>query len=315
MSILDAIGNTPLIEIKNIWQSDKVRIFAKVEGCNPSGSIKDRVALYMIQRALQRGNLKPGMEIIEATSGNTGISLAMVASVLKYKCTIVIPNSVSIERSKIMGAYGADIVFVDGNTDNAIKQAEEILRCAKKHKHQIQFFNPNQFDNNDNWRTHFVTTAPEIAKQLAKITSVKDYIYCNPTHFVSAYGTTGTIRGCSTWFKNNYIHTPTNRRIRTKIIGVSPKKNSKIQGLKNLKFQRIPKIYNPRLIDETFYANDKAAFEMTRRLAREEGIFCGLSSGAAMDVAIKVAKKIEGYANIVVILPDSGNRYLSEGVF
>ena len=316
MSIIRAIGNTPLVEIKNIWQSDKVRIFAKIEGCNPSGSIKDRIARYMIQRAIQSGEFKPGMEIIEATSGNTGISLAMVAAALGYKCTIVMPKSVSVERSKLIHAYGASLVLVDGNTDDAINFVNILIkRYTDVIKENGYWYNPNQFSNDDNWLAHFFTTGPEITRQLYKLTNSTGYPHLNPTHFVSAYGTTGTIRGCSSWFKNNYVDTPIHERVRTKVIGVSPKKNSKIQGLKNLQFQRIPAIHDPRYIDETVYAVDKEAFEMTRRLAREEGIFCGMSSGAAMSVAIKIAKEIEGYANIVVILPDSGNRYLSEGVF
>lgn len=322
MSILKAIGNTPLVEIKNIWQSDKIRIFAKIEGCNPSGSIKDRIALYVVQQAIRRGELKPGMEIIEATSGNTGISLAMVAAALGYKCTIVMPKSVSVERSQIISAYGASLVLVDGKTDDAIEFVEDMIKRDKSTLQERNthgyWYNPNQFDNDDNWLAHFFTTAPEIAKQIGKLTYWTGHnIYCNPTHFISAYGTTGTIRGCSAWFKNNYIDTLECERIRTKVIGVSPKKNSKIQGLKNLQFQRVPKIHDPRYIDETIYAIDKEAFEMTRRLAREEGIFCGISSGAAMSVAIKIAKEMnpDTYADVVVIFPDNGNRYLSEGVF
>jgi len=299
------------VEIENLWKSGEVRIFAKLEGSNPGGSVKDRVAKYMIQQAIERGELKPGMEVLEATSGNTGIGLAMVCAALKYKCTLVMPKAVSEERKKILRAYGARLIEVDGATDLAITTVAEMMKTHG----WVHHYNPNQFDNPDNWKTHYMETAPEIAKQLGEICYWTGHSpYMNPTHFVSAYGTTGTIRGCSAWFKFTYRTVLHIERYRTKIIAVSPQKNSKIQGLKNLQFQIVPKIHNPRYINETLFATDKEAFEMTRKLAKVEGIFCGMSSGAAMSQAIKVAKELKS-GTIVVILADRGDRYLSTGVF
>ncbi len=318
MSILDNIGNTPLVEIKNIWKSDRVKIFAKVEGMNPGGSVKDRIAKHMILKAINAGKLKPRMEVIEATSGNTAIGLAMVCAALKIKCNLVMPKSVSVERSQICRAYGATIVLIDGSMDDAIKHVEDIMQSQVKLALDYSiptnclFFNPNQFDNPSNYLAHYHNTGPEICHQLRRALNWTGYSYPNPTHFVAACGTTGTIRGCAEWFKNNtgckeeYID--------TKIIAVFPKKDSKIQGLKNLQFSRVPKIHKKELIDESIYADDKEAFDMTKRLAREEGLFCGMSSGAAMAVAIKKAKTLDS-GIIVVILPDNGYRYLSEGIF
>lgn len=302
MNILNHIGNTPLIEIQNIWQSDKVRIFAKVEGMNPSGSIKDRVALYMIQKAIHRQTLKRDMEIVEATSGNTGISFAMVCSVYGYNCTLVMPKKVSMERIKKCRAYGANIVTVDGNIDTAIDFVEIMKRDTKSKE---IYYNPNQYDNIDNIDAHYYSTGYEISNQL-----YKKYKIIHPSHFVSSMGTTGTIMGCSKWFKkrDGYLSS-------AKIIGVSPQEHSKIHGLKNLKFARVPKIYYPDLIDETITIKDIDAIKMTKRLAQKEGLFCGVSSGAAVHVAIEIAKELDKNANIVVILPDSGDKYLSERLF
>ncbi len=313
MSILDSIGNTPLVEIKNIWKSDKVRIFAKLEGMNPSGSVKDRIALYMIQKAIEKKELKPGMRVIEATSGNTGISLAMVSAALKYKCILVMPKAVSKERRQIIKAYGASIILAEGGTDGAIETLDAILAQSIVDEARNEFYNPDQFSNDNNWKAHYHYTAPEITQQLAKLLYWSHWDErCNPTHFISAYGTTGTIRGCSLWFKHVYS---AYKLYKTKIIAVSPKKDSRIQGLKNLQYQIVPKIHRPQYIDETMYADDAKSFDMTRRLAREEGIFCGMSSGAAMYAAIRVAEEQKDFSTIVVILPDSGNRYLSEGIF
>lgn len=301
--ITDFIGNTPLVEIKRIWTPGKVRIFAKVEGCNPGGSIKDRVAYNMITQAIKRGQISLDTTVLEATSGNTGIGLAMVCASLGLNCVLVMPMNVSVERVRMIKAYGAQIILVRGNTNNAIKHANNIY----SHAHYDKYYMPNQFDNPDNYLTHFFYTASEIIKQLG---------HRNPTHFVSAIGTTGTIRGCAMQFAvNKCFH---KQEVSTKIIAVSPKVNSKIQGLKNLKLQRVPKIYNLNFIDKTVYADDERAFEMTRRLAREEGLFCGMSSGAAMDTAVTLARRLKAkgeFAEIVVILPDSGDRYLSEKVF
>lgn len=314
MSILNSIGNTPLVEIKNIWNYSNIRIFAKVEGMNPGGSIKDRVALNMIQQAIKRGDLKPGMEVLEATSGNTGIGLAMVCAALRYPCTLVMPLSVSEERRKLIKAFGATVINVEGNTDSAIRTVEEfILATSNVKQHRNKFYNPNQFDNPDNWKTHWLYTGPEITRQLQLYT--KTLYVPNPDIFIASCGTTGTLIGCKTWFDYQSKKYFGDLRKKTKTVAVFPPRNSKIQGLKNLRFSKTPKIYNRKLIDKRVIANDEESFKMTQRLAREEGIFCGLSSGAAMCEAIRQAQKAESATNIVVILPDNGYRYISEGVF
>lgn len=318
MSILNSIGNTPLVEIKNIWKSDKVRIFAKIEGMNPGGSIKDRVAYNMIKQAISRGDLKIGMEVIEATSGNTGIGLAMVCAALKYPCTLVMPKAVSKERRKLIKVFGARQILLDGTTDNSILYVERTMN-AHKYFDTPTFYNPNQFDNPDNWKTHWLYTGPEICKQLRYYINIP-YVP-NPDIFIASCGTTGTIVGCKTWFdyQSNKYRFFGDMRNKTKTVAVFPPRNSKIQGLKNLRFSKKPKIYNKKLINERVIAHDEESFRMTQKLAREEGIFCGMSSGAAMCEAIRQAKKAEGiynqYTNIVVILPDNGYRYISEGVF
>jgi len=313
MSILSQIGNTPLVEIKNIWKSGDVRIYAKLEGMNPGGSIKDRVALHMIEQAVHDGDLKPGMEVIEATSGNTGIGLALVCAAYKFPCTIVMPKSVSEERKQMCRAFGAYIIEIDGNTDTAIKFVNQIIKVKKG-----CYYNPNQFDNANNWKTHFLFTAPEISSQLQNLNFLGTGLGSpNPNILVAACGTTGTIVGCKSFFNYNYERVKLwklNEVIKTKTVGVFPKKDSKIQGLKNLRFQKKPKIYDSASIDKRVMADDKKSFDMTRILAREEGIFCGVSSGAAMRAAIREAKKLE-YGTIVVIFPDNGYRYLSEGIF
>jgi len=308
MSILKSIGNTPLVELKHIWQSKSVKIFAKVEGVNPGGSIKDRVAYQMITDAIKNGELVPNMQVTEATSGNTGIGLAMVCAALKYRCLLVMPKSVSEERVKLCQAFGASIVLVDGNTDDAIKYVEKL-------KFNKYIYVPNQFDNPSNWKTHFLHTGPEISRQLHQYLNTTKPP--NPNVLVASCGTTGTIRGCKTWFDYNYnvikdCHK--GEQIKTKTIAVFPRKNSKIQGLKNLRFSKIPKIYDKSFINQRDIADDDNSFLMAKRLAQKEGIFCGMSSGAAMCSAIKEAKKMD-YGWIVVILPDNGYRYISEGIF
>jgi cysteinyl-tRNA synthetase len=318
MSILNNIGNTPLVEIKKIWKSEDVRIFAKVEGMNPGGSIKDRIAKAMILDAIKKKQLKPDMEIIEATSGNTAIGIAMVCAALGRRCTLVMPNSVSKERAQICRAYGANLIKIKGNMDRAIAYVEEMLETYRERGKGHLLYNLNQFDNPMNWRTHFHNTAPEICEQLMKQLYWTGYYSPNPTHFVAACGTTGTIVGCSKKFRDYYLRiksSPYPEEIRTYVHAVFPKKDSKIQGLKNLQFSRMPKIYAPRLIHGYSYANDAEAFAMTKRLAREEGLFCGISSGAAMAEAVKLAKTVKSGSFIVVILPDNGYRYLSEKVF
>jgi len=254
------------------------------------------------------------MSVLEASSGNTGIGLAMVCSALNYHCTIIMPKNVSSERMKLIRAFGASLILVDGNTDDAIRTAKNYSKM-KLGKGKAYYWT-NQFDNPSNWRAHWLHTGPEICQQLQKV-GWSGYSAPNPDVLVASCGTTGTIRGCKTWFDYNYQATKKwkpGEEISTKTIAVFPKKDSKIQGLKNLEISKIPGIYDKSLINQRDMADDDNSFLMVKRLAREEGIFCGMSSGAAMCAAIKEAKKMD-HGWIVVILPDNGYRYISEGVF
>ena len=296
MNILDAIGNTPLIEIKNIWNSDKtgIKIFAKLEGLNPGGSIKDRTALKMIDDAIKNKKLDKGKTILEPTSGNTGIGLAMIGAFLGYKVKLVMPECVSEERKAILKAFGSEIELTKGceKTDGSIRRANQIID-----DNPDKYYMPNQFVNNANWMAHYETTAPEILK------NTQSKINC----FVAGMGTTGTIMGCSKYFKEK------NKNI--KIIGIEPEINHKIQGLKNLTESIVPKIYNPKALDDKINCSDENAFETVRMLALKEGIFCGISSGASMWGAMHIARDLPKGTTVVVIFPDKGDRYLSTEMF
>jgi len=292
-TILDAIGNTPLVEIKRLNPNPRVRIFAKIEYMNPGGSIKDRPALAMIEAGERSGQLTPDKTVIEATSGNTGIGLAMVCSVKGYRLLLTMPESVSIERRKILSARGAEILLTPGHlaTDGAI---EEAYRMAREHPEK--YFMTDQYNNEANWMAHYLGTAEEIIRQTDGELSM----------FVGTMGTTGTLMGIS-------------RRLREydpkiRIIGVEPYFGHKLQGLKNLKESYRPEIFAKQWLDEKVNIDDEPAFEMTRRLGREEGLFVGMSSGAAMAVAVQKAADMEG-GTIVTIFPDSGERYLSTPIF
>jgi cysteinyl-tRNA synthetase len=291
-NILSAIGNTPIVEINNLITKKNVRIYAKLEGNNPGGSIKDRIALKMIEEAEKNGQLTKEKTIIEPTSGNTGIGLALVAAVKGYNIEIVMSEAVSIERRKMLEAFGAHIILspADEGTDGAIRLAKEMVRRSP-HK----YFMPNQFDNENNWKAHYEGTAEEIIKQLPKI----DY-------FVAGLGTSGTLMGCSKRLKKY------NKKIN--IIGVEPVKGHKIQGLKSLKEAEKPGIYDKRNIDKKIIVNDSDAYDTARKLISKEGLFVGMSSGAAMYGALKTAEKINR-GNILVILPDRGEKYLSTSLF
>ncbi|MGC1454389.1 MAG: PLP-dependent cysteine synthase family protein [Nitrospirota bacterium] len=293
MSILDCIGNTPLALLDKINPNPKVRLFGKLEGNNPGGSVKDRIAWYMVKSAESEGKLSKGSTILEATSGNTGIGLAMVGTARGYKVKLVMPECVSMERRKVLEALGAELVLSPGNegTDGAIRLAHRLYD-----EHRNGYFMPNQFDNPANSLAHYETTGREIYEQTKGEVSV----------FVAGMGTTGTLMGAGKRLKefNSSIT----------VVGVEPHLGHKIQGLKNMTESIVPKIFNPKAIDQKWSVVDDEAFTMTRRLALEEGLFVGMSSGAAMWVAVKKAKEMIN-GTIVVILPDRGDRYLSTALF
>ena len=292
-TILSTIGNTPLVRVNKLFARRGVEIYAKVEGFNPTGSIKDRIALKMIEQAELDGSLKKGMNIIEATSGNTGIGLAMIGAVKGYDVTIVMSEAVSIERRRMIEAFGAKIILTAAEkaTDGAIIETRAILA-----KHPGVYFHPNQFSNQYNKIAHYKTTAEEIWRQSEG----------NVTHFVSSLGTSGTIMGVGMGLKE--------RNPGIKVIEAQPVKGHYIQGLKNMQEAIVPEIYDTSLLDRSVMIETEDAFAMARRIILEEGIFVGMSSGAAMLAALEVASGLdEGY--IVVIFPDRGEKYLSTALF
>jgi len=296
MSIIDAIGNTPLVEISRMWSAEKtgVRIMAKIEGSNPGGSVKDRPAYFMIKKAMENGDLNKNKIILEPTSGNTGIGMAMIAAAMGYRIKLTMPACVSIERRSTLIAVGAELELTPGcdKTDGAIARAHDIIA-----KYGDQYYMPNQFDNDANWQAHYETTAPEIIRDTKGKTDV----------FVAGMGTTGTLMGCSRYFREN--------NLKTKVVGIEPDLNHRIQGLKNMKEAIVPKIYDPGLLDKILICDDDTAFNTVRDLALMEGIFCGISSGAALWGAMEVAKDMPKGSTVVVLLPDRGDRYLSTEVF
>jgi len=292
-NILQTIGNTPLVKINKLNPNKNVTIYAKIEGANPTGSIKDRIALKMIKQAEAEGSLVKGKTIIEPTSGNTGIGLAMIGVVRGYDVEIVMSKAVSVERIKMIESFGAKVTLTDVKlgTDGAITKARELVKANPK-----KYFMPDQFSNKYNKIAHYKTTGEEIWKQTnGRI----DY-------FVSAIGTSGTIMGVGEALREN------NPKI--KIVCAHPVKGHYIQGLKNMEEAIVPSIYDPLKIDETIMVETEAVFEMTRQIIKKEGIFVGMSSGAAMYAAIEVAKKIKSGV-IVVIFPDRGEKYLSTSLF
>ena len=294
-TIEDAIGKTPLVALQRMGAADNARrgnvILGKLEGNNPAGSVKDRPALSMIKRAEERGDIRPGDVLIEATSGNTGIALAMAAAIKGYRMVLIMPEDLSIERAQTMKAFGAELILTpkSGGMEHARDLAE---RMQSEGQGRVL----DQFANPDNPRIHYETTGPEIwADTQGKV-----------THFVSAMGTTGTITGVSRFLKEK------NPAIR--IIGAQPSEGSRIPGIRKWPQEYLPKIYDPRFIDEMVYVSQADAEETCRRMAREEGIFGGISAAGALWVAQHIAAKVEN-AVIVFIVCDRGDRYLSTGVF
>ncbi len=292
-NILEAIGNTPLVKLNRLCPNPNVIIAAKLEGTNPGGSVKDRPALYMIEMAERSGQLTRDKIIIEPTSGNTGIGLAMVAAVKGYRLVVTMSEWMSMERRKTLAAFGAEIILTPGEqgTDGAIEKAYEVYEANPE-----LYFMPNQFANENNILAHYDTTAMEIWAQTEG----------GITHFVAGMGTTGTLMGISRRLKE------LNPEI--KIIGVEPNQNHKVQGLKNMEEARVPQIYDIARLDEKVRIGDEDAYEMARLLARHEGIFSGISAGAAVHVAVQKAKELDK-GLIVVIIPDRGDKYLSTDLF
>ena len=292
-NILQDIGNTPLIQINRMNSNKNVAIYAKIEGKNPTGSIKDRIALKMIEQAEVQGTLTKEKTIIEPTSGNTGISLAMIGVVKGYDVEIVMSGAVSEERRKMIRAFGATVTLTAAKlgTDGAITKARELVKNNPE-----KYFMPDQFSNEYNKMAHYKTTAEEIWKQTnGKI----DY-------FVSSIGTSGTIMGVGQALKEN--------NPAVKIVCAHPVKGHYIQGLKNMGDAIVPSIYDPAQIDKTVMVETEDAFEMARQIVKNEGIFVGMSSGAALYAALEIAKEIDSGV-IVVIFPDRGEKYLSTDLF
>ncbi|WP_299617267.1 cysteine synthase CysM [uncultured Tenacibaculum sp.] len=290
-NITDFVGNTPLVEATNIINKENVRLFLKLEGHNPGGSVKDRAAYYMISEALKKNNIKKGDTLVEATSGNTGIALALMAKVLGLNMVLVMPEHATVERVKTMRAYGAEVILTPSEVgmEGAIDHALEL-------KYKKGYFRLNQFDNLDNPKAHYSTTGPEIWRDTeGKV-----------THFVSAMGTTGTITGVSDYLKEQ------NKDIT--IVGVQPKEGARIPGIRKWPEEYLPAIFKREKIDKVLEVNQEEAKAMTIRLAREEGIFSGMSSGGAVASALKLAETLdEGI--IVAIICDRGDRYLSSDIF
>ena len=291
--ILQTIGNTPIVRINKLNPNKNTTIYAKLEGLNPSGSIKDRIALSMIQQAEISGKLIKGKTIIEPTSGNTGVALAMIGSLKGYDVEIVMSGAVSVERRQMIKAFGGIVTLTDGKlgTDGAIRKAREMVKEDPE-----KYFMPDQFSNEFNKIAHYKTTGEEIWKQTnGKI----DY-------FVSSLGTSGTIMGVSKVLKE---HNP-----QIKIVCAHPVKGHYIQGLKNMEEAIVPSIYDPSQIDITIMVETETAYEMTRQIVAKEGIFVGMSSCAAMYATVEIAKQIKS-GTIVVIFPDRGEKYLSTKLF
>lgn len=292
-SLMAAIGNTPLVELQHLNPNPRVRLLAKLEGNNPGGSVKDRTAWWMIRRAENEGVLQTGKTILEPTSGNTGIALAMIAAARGYKIKLVMPACVSTERRAVLEAYGAELVLspADQATDGAIRMAHQILA-----EDPDRYFMPNQYDNEANPQVHYETTGPEVYCQTGGAVDV----------FVAGMGTSGTLMGVGRYLKE--------RKPGVQIVGVEPRLGHKVQGLKNMQEAIVPGIYQEARLDRKLMVDDDDAFEMTRQLAAREGVFAGMSSGAAVAGACHIAAELDEGV-VVVLVPDRGDRYLSTSLF
>jgi len=292
-ALVNNIGNTPLIELSAINPNPRVRILAKLEGNNPGGSIKDRPALYMLTKAEESGELTKSKTILEPTSGNTGIALAMLGTVKGYRVKLVMPACVSIERRSVLEAFGAEVVLSphDEATDGAIRMAHRILE-----EESDRYYMPNQYANCNNILAHYETTGPEILRQTNGEVDV----------FVAGMGTSGTLMGVGAFLRE--------KRPGVRIIGVEPRLGHRVQGLKNMKEAIVPAIYREEALDEKITVMDEDAFEAARELATREGLFVGMSSGAAVAGALAVAREMSS-GIIVTVLPDRGDRYLSTSLF
>ena len=292
-TLFDAIGNTPLVELKNLNGNPKVKILGKLEGNNPGGSVKDRPAYYMISKAEESGKLTKDKTIVEPTSGNMGIALAMIGAAKGYRVKLFMPDCVSTERQRTLAALGAEVMLTpaEEGTDGAITRARQLAAEAPD-----TYYMPNQFDNDSNVLAHYETTGPEIMSQTAEEVNV----------FVAGMGTTGTLIGTGKYLKE--------KKPGVKIVAVEPTVGHTIQGLKNMKESIVPKIYRPEILDQKLVIEDEEAFKVTRLLATSEGLFVGMSSGAAVAGALHIAKELDA-GTIVVILPDRGDRYLSTTLF
>jgi len=287
-SIIDCIGNTPLVEIQHLNPNSNVKIYVKLEGNNPGGSVKDRAALNMVQSAISRGEIKKGTTLIEATSGNTGIALAMIAGIYGLQIELVMPENSTRERTLTMEAFGAKVTLLE---------SIEICRDYAEEKGiQDGYYLMNQFSNPDNYLAHYKTTGPEIWKDTDE----------QITHFVSSMGTTGSIMGCSMFFKE--------KNPDIQIIGCQPTEESSIPGIRRWPKEYLPKIYDPNRVDRIMDVSQTEATEMARKLAKAEGIFVGMSSGGAFAGALKLAGELES-GHIVFIACDRGDRYLSSDLF
>lgn len=289
--LLDLVGNTPLMETTTLLRNKNVKLLLKLEGNNPGGSVKDRAAYNMIASAIERGDIKKGDKLIEATSGNTGIALAMIAKLFNIEIELVLPEDATKERTQTMQAYGATVILtpakegIIGSRDYADKKVAE-----------GGYLMLNQFSNDDNWKAHYKTTGPEIWNDTEGTV----------THFVSAMGTTGTIMGTSTYLKE--------KNPNIQIIGAQPSDGSQIPGIRKWPQEYLPKIFDASKVDTIIEVSEQEAREMTKRLAREEGVFAGMSSGGSVAAALKIANQIESGV-IVAIICDRGDRYLSSDLF
>lgn len=291
MDISKIIGNTPLVELKNVISNPKVQIFAKLEGQNPGGSVKDRAAYGMISGALKRGDIDSNSHLVEATSGNTGIALAMIAQIFGIKISLLMPEHATQERIDTMKAYGANVILTP-----TAKTIEYSRQLAEEMASTPAYFMLNQFENNDNWGAHYNTTGPEIWKDTHQ----------KITHFVSAMGTTGTIMGVSKFLKE--------QDNKIQIVGTQPEAGSRIPGIRRWSPEFLPKIYDASRVDEIIDVSENEAKSMMKRLAKEESIFAGMSSGGAVAAAVKLADTLESGV-LVCIICDRGDRYLSTGIF